>query len=117
MLTLITRGRKYYASGLAANRACVALASVAARERVSASAAEASFQVPAVLLTCSARDRALRDLNGLVEKKAAFRSIIDAFTPWCGECAEETMVPRCRPIKTPATRMPWRLRSRQEAVR
>ena len=38
---------------------------------VSASAAEALLQVQEVLLTCSARGRALSDLNGLVEKKKA----------------------------------------------
>jgi len=72
VLTLITRGREYYASELAGNGACAALASVTlAPASVSASAAEALLQVQEVLLTCSARGRALSDLNGLVEKKKA----------------------------------------------
>jgi hypothetical protein len=76
VLTLMyPRGKKYYASELAANRACAALACVTAPASVSASAAEASFQVQAVLLMCTARNRALRDLNGLVEKKAAFPAV------------------------------------------
>jgi hypothetical protein len=69
VLTLITRGRESYASALAGNRPCAALAAVAAPACVSASAAEASLQVQEVLLMCSARNRALCDLNGLVEKK------------------------------------------------
>ena len=75
MLTLILpRGREYYASELAGNGPCAALAALTlALAFMSASAAGALLQVKEVLLTCSARDRALRDLNRLVEKKAAFR--------------------------------------------
>jgi hypothetical protein len=69
----LARGREYYASGLARDRPCVALAAVTlALASVSASAAEALLQVQEVLLMCSARNRALCDLNGLVEEKAAF---------------------------------------------
>jgi len=71
VLTLIIRGREYYASELAGNGPCVARAAVALA-RVSGSAAEASLQVQEVLLMCSARNHALCDMNGLVEEKAAF---------------------------------------------
>lgn len=73
MLTLITRGREYYASELAGNGPCVAVACVTlAPASVSASAAEASLQVQEVLLMCFAGSHALCDLNGLIEEKAAF---------------------------------------------
>src|SRR6266705_315373 len=65
----LTRCRQYYAAGLAANLRFVALAGVALA-RVSANAAKVSFQVQEVLPICIARDRALCDLNGPIEKKA-----------------------------------------------
>ena len=66
----LARGREYYASELAADRPCVALAAVTlALASVSASAAEALLQVQEVFLMCTARNRALRDLNGLVERR------------------------------------------------